>query len=101
MATRLAPVHPGEILFEDYMKPLKLSANRLALDLHVPANRILAIVKGKRAISAETALRLAHYFENTSAGFWVNLQAHYDLEVATDELDKTIAHEVRACARAS
>jgi addiction module HigA family antidote len=75
----MPPVHPGEILREDFMKPLGLSVNRLALDLHVPATRIGEIVNERRRITAETALRLARYFQ-TNAEFWLNLQNFYDLE---------------------
>lgn len=75
------PVHPGEILREDFMKPLGLSVNRLALDLHVPATRVGEIVHERRRITAETALRLARYFQ-TNAEFWLNLQTFYDLEVS-------------------
>ena len=91
---KLPPIHPGEVLLEEFMKPLGLSANKLALELRVPSNRVLAIVSGKRAISAATALRLARYFE-TTADFWVNLQARYDLQQAEDELADAIAREVR------
>jgi len=73
------PVHPGEILREDFMKPLGLSVNKLALELHVPATRIGEIVHQRRRITAETALRLARYFK-TNAEFWLNLQNFYDLE---------------------
>ena len=90
----LPPIHPGEILCEDFMKPLKLSMNRLALDLHVPVTRIAEIVHERRSITPNTALRLARYF-NTSARFWLNAQAAYDLEVAEDELRDTIEREVR------
>jgi antitoxin HigA-1 len=90
---KIEPVHPGEVLAEEFMKPLKLTANKLAIELRVPANRITAIINQDRAISAETALRLARYF-GTSAGFWVNLQAHFDLETASDEIAETIAREV-------
>ena len=76
-----APVHPGEVLREDFMKPLKLSVNRLALDLHVPATRIGEIVHERRRITADTALRLGRYF-NTNAEFWLNLQNFYELEMA-------------------
>jgi antitoxin HigA-1 len=77
----MPPVHPGEVLREDFMKPLRLSVNKLALDLHVPATRIGEIVHARRRITAETALRLARYF-NTNAEFWLNLQNFYDLEVS-------------------
>src|SRR3972149_11887576 len=78
----LPPVHPGEILREDFMKPLGLTINRLALELRVPASRIGEIVHERRRISADTALRLARYFD-TNAEFWLNLQNFYDLEVST------------------
>jgi addiction module HigA family antidote len=89
-----APVHPGEILREDFMKPMKLSVNRLALELHVPATRIGEIVHERRRITAETALRLARYF-NTNAEFWLNLQNFYDLECErragkTSEIDRQV-----------
>ncbi len=90
----LPPVHPGEILREDYLKPLRLSANRLALDLCVPVTRISEIVHERRGITTDTALRLGRYF-NTSARYWLNLQAAYDLEVAEDEIAAQIAREVR------
>ena len=77
----MPPVHPGEILREDFMKPLGLSVNHLALELHVPATRIDEIVHERRGITAETALRLARYF-HTNAEFWLNLQNFYDLEVS-------------------
>ena len=75
------PVHPGEVLREDFMKPLGLTVNKLALELHVPATRIGEIVHERRRVTAETALRLARYF-NTNAEFWLNLQNFYDLEVS-------------------
>jgi addiction module HigA family antidote len=87
-------IHPGEILLEEFMRPLELSANALGLALHVPANRILAITKGKRAISADTALRLARYF-GTTAEFWLNLQALFDLKKASVEEGSRIRQEVR------
>ena len=90
----LPPIHPGEILRADFMEPLALSMNRLALDLRVPVTRIAEIVHERRSITPETALRLARYF-NTSAGFWLNLQTAYDLEVAHDKLAGTIEREVR------
>ena len=90
----LPPIHPGEVLREDFMEPLGLSMNKLALDLHVPVTRIAEIVHERRGITPDTALRLARYF-NTTARFWLNLQAAYDLEVAEDELLHTIEREVR------
>ncbi len=80
LKTRIRAVHPGEILREDFTKPTGLTVNRLALELHVPATRIGEIVHERRRITAETALRLARYF-NTNAEFWLNLQNFYDLEV--------------------
>jgi antitoxin HigA-1 len=77
----MPPVHPGEILREDFMKPLGLTINKLALDLHVPATRIGEIVHGRRRMSADTALRLARYF-STNPEFWLNLQTFYDLEIS-------------------
>lgn len=92
---RIAPIHPGEVLAQDFMAPRKLTANALALALRVPANRISDIVRGKRAISAETALRLARYF-GTTPQLWVNLQARYDLEHAQDEVGAQVEREVAA-----
>ncbi len=94
----LPPIHPGEILREDFLKPLGLSMNRLALELRVPVTRIAEIVHRRRSITPETALRLARYF-NTSAGFWLNLQSAYDLEVAHDKLARVIEREVRPASR--
>jgi antitoxin HigA-1 len=91
---RLSPIHPGEILYEDFKKPLGISMNRLALDLHVPVTRIAEIVHLRRGITPDTALRLGRYF-NTSARFWMNAQSIYDLEVAQDELQPTIDRDVR------
>ncbi|MGH9396488.1 MAG: HigA family addiction module antitoxin [Terriglobia bacterium] len=90
---RLASIHPGEVLREEFMKPLGLSMNKVALDLHVPVTRIAEIVHGRRGISADTALRLSRYFD-TSAQFWLNLQAKHDLETAEDHLTATIKREV-------
>jgi len=90
---KLAPVHPGEILRTELLEPLGLSANKLGLELRVPANRIMAIVNGERAITADTALRLARYF-GMSPQFWMNSQARYELEVAEDELAARIEREV-------
>jgi addiction module HigA family antidote len=89
----LPPIHPGEILREDFLKPLQLM-NKLAMDLHVPVTRIAEIIHERRGITPDTALRLARYF-NTSARFWLNLQAAYDLEVAEDELAREIERDVR------
>ena len=86
--------HPGEVLSEEFLKPLGLSVNALAMDLHVPANRLGAIVKGERAVTPDTALRLARYFA-TSPEFWLNLQPLHDLTRAKAEIGKTIEREVR------
>jgi len=91
---KLAPVHPGEILLEEFLKPMDLSQNRLALSLGVHPRRINEIVLAKRAITADTALRLAKYF-GTSAKFWLGLQADYDLDVAEDEIGDRLEEEVR------
>lgn len=91
---KLPPIHPGAILREDYMVPLGLSMNRLALALHVTVPRVAEIVHERRAITPDTALRLARYFK-TSARFWLNLQSLFDLEVAEDKLGHKIAQNVR------
>ncbi|MGC2110562.1 MAG: HigA family addiction module antitoxin [Candidatus Korobacteraceae bacterium] len=91
---KLAPIHPGEILREDFLKPLGINMNRLALDLHVPVTRIAEIVHERRGITPDTAMRLGRYF-NTSARFWLNAQSSYDLEVAQDALRSTIERDVR------
>lgn len=94
MRRELSPVHPGEVLLEEFLIPMDLSQNRLALDIHVPARRINEIVQGKRRITTDTALRLARYFD-MSPQFWLGLQLDYDLDVAEDELSERIEHEVR------
>ena len=86
--------HPGEILSEEFLKPLGLSMNQLAMALRVPSNRINAIVAGQRGITADTALRLGRYF-GTSPQFWINMQARYDLESTQDKLADRIDREVR------
>ena len=96
----LPPVHPGEILRQDFMAPLRLSMNKLALDLCVPVTRIAEIVHERRGITPDTALRLARYF-NTTARFWLNLQAAYDLEIAQDELQPTVERDVHPLPAAS
>lgn len=93
MTEHLPPIHPGEILLEEFLKPMELSQYRLAKSTHVSPRRINEIVQGKRAISADTALRLGRYF-GTTAEFWLNLQARYDLEVAADALGDRLAKEV-------
>jgi addiction module HigA family antidote len=100
MPTRkLSPIHPGEVLQADFLEPLALSQYRLAQDLSVPPRRINEIVHGKRAISADTALRLARFFGTTDR-FWLNLQARFDLEVQRDVLGARLAKEVRVLDRA-
>jgi addiction module HigA family antidote len=91
---KLKPIHPGEVLLEEFLKPMGLSQNRLALSIGVPARRINEIVLGKRRITADTALRLARYFGN-SPQFWLGLQMDYDLDVAEDKLAARIEREVR------
>lgn len=98
MKNKLPPVHPGEVLLEDFMKPLELSQYRLAKDIGVPALRISQIVRGQRAITADTALRLARYF-GTSAVVWMRLQARYDLEMAEQRLSERIEREVKVRGR--
>ena len=90
----LSPIHPGEILLEDFMKPLELSQYRLAKDISVSPIRISQIVNGQRSITVDTAMRLARYF-GTSAVVWLRLQARYDLEVAEGELSDRITREVK------
>jgi antitoxin HigA-1 len=99
-ARKIPPLHPGEVLYEDFIVPTGISIHRLAMDLRVPANRIAEIVKGERAISADTALRLARYL-GTSPEFWLGLQSDYDLEKAKDELAARIAREVHPRKRAA
>jgi len=96
----MAPIHPGEVLQADFLEPLGVSQYRLAHDISVPARRINEIVHGKRAVSADTALRLARYF-GTSERFWLNLQARFDLEQQRDVLGARLAKEVRVLDRAS
>ncbi len=90
----LSPIHPGEVLLEDFMKPLELSQYRLAKDIGVTPIRISQIVNGQRSITVDTALRLARYF-GTSAAVWLRLQMRYDLEVAEKELQEKIDREVK------
>ena len=87
------PIHPGEILLEDYLKPMEISQYRLAKDISVDPRRINEIIHGKRSISADTALRFGRYF-GTSARFWLNLQSHYDLEVEEEHLGRRLEKEV-------
>jgi addiction module HigA family antidote len=94
MSEKFAPVHPGEILLEEFLKPMGLSQYALAKDINVPARRINEIVHGDRSISADTALRLSRYF-GMSENFWMNLQTRYDLEIQKDQLDGRLEREVR------
>jgi addiction module HigA family antidote len=96
---RLPPVHPGEVLQDDFLRPLGLTQYRLAQSLSVPPRRINEIVHGKRAITADTALRLARFF-GTSERFWLNLQTGYDLEMQRDRLRNRLSKEVRVLKRA-
>jgi len=92
-ADKLMPVHPGEVLLEEFLKPMNLSQNQVALALRVPARRINEIIHGKRRITADTALRLAIYF-NMSPQFWLGLQMDYDLDLAEDEVGNRLKKEV-------
>ncbi|MDP2810902.1 MAG: HigA family addiction module antitoxin [Rhodocyclaceae bacterium] len=95
MATnKMRPIHPGEVLREEFLSPLGMSANALAMALHVPAPRINDIVRERRAVTPDTALRLARYFD-TTAQFWLNLQSAFDLKQIENEVGKRIAEEVR------
>ena len=97
MGRKLKPVHPGEVLREEFMTPLGLSMNRLAMALRVPVTRIADIVNERRSITADTALRFARYFNN-SPTFWMNLQTRYDLEVAEDEIAAKVERDVQPLA---
>jgi addiction module HigA family antidote len=94
MTNQLNPVHPGEVLLEEFIKPLNLSQNRLAIEISVDARRINEIVLGTRSVTADTALRLARYF-GVSPQFWLGLQAEYDLDIAMDILGDRLEREVR------
>ena len=97
MTPKLKPVHPGEVLEQEFLVPLKLTQYRVAKDLNVPARRINEIIHGNRAVSADTALRLARYF-GTSAQFWMNLQTHYELECESAAIAKTVMRDVKVYA---
>ena len=96
---KLEPIHPGEILSEEFLDPLEITQYRLAKEISVPARRINEIVQGKRGISADTALRLSRYF-GMSERFWINLQSHYDLEIQKDKLGPRLKREVVELKRA-
>ena len=98
MDEMLSPIHPGEVLLEDFMKPLKLSQYRLAQDIGVSPIRISQIIRGQRSITVDTAMRLARYF-GTSAAVWLRLQVRYDLESAESELGERINREVKVFQR--
>jgi addiction module HigA family antidote len=98
-AKKIKPVHPGEILLEEFLKPMNLSQNRLALDMGVPPRRINEIVLGKCSITVDTALRLGRYF-NMSPQFWLGLQMDYDLDIEEDRIAKRLDREVRVYATA-
>ncbi|MEM8929688.1 MAG: HigA family addiction module antitoxin [Acidobacteriota bacterium] len=97
---RLAPVHPGEILLDEFLQPMDLSQNRLAREIGVPPRRINEIVLGKRRVTADTALRLARYFD-MSAEFWLGLQMDYELDIETDRLGDRLDDEVGRYQKAS
>jgi len=99
MKKKLHPVHPGEVLLEEFLKPMGISQNRLALNIGVPARRINEVVLGKRSVTADTALRLARFF-GTSAEFWLGLQAQYDLDVTAEKLGERLEREVKTYATA-
>ena len=94
MTKKLTPIHPGEILEEEFLKPLGITQYKLAKDTYVPPIRISEILRGKRAISADTALRLSKYL-GTTPEFWLNLQAHYDLEIASELLNKKLKFQIK------
>jgi addiction module HigA family antidote len=91
---KLTPIHPGEVLQQEFIVPMGMTQNKLAMELHVPARRINEIVLGKRSISADTALRLSRYFNN-SAQFWLGLQMDYDLDIAEDKIDEKILRQIQ------
>jgi addiction module HigA family antidote len=95
---KIEPIHPGKILQEEFLDAMEISQYRLAKDIHVPPRRINEIVHGKRAISADTALRLGRYFK-ISPKFWLNLQSHYDLEIQSDKLGNVLQSEVKVCSK--
>ena len=97
---KLDPIHPGEILLEEFLKPMGISQYRLAKDISVPARRINEIVHGKRAISADTALRLSRYF-GMSERFWLNLQTQYDIDVQKDKIDEQFKQEVKVLVKSA
>jgi antitoxin HigA-1 len=99
-ARKMKAIHPGEILLEEFLAPMKLTQYRLAKDINIPARRINEIVHGTRGISADTALRFEKYF-GTTATFWMNLQSRYELETEKDAIGPKIQREIKAFARAA
>ena len=99
-STKMPPIHPGEILKDEFLDEMGITQYRLAKDVNVPPRRINEIVQGKRSITADTALRLGRYF-GISPQFWINLQAHYDLEMGIDKLGKRLETEVKVYAQAT
>jgi len=97
---KLPPIHPGEILLEEFLKPLGMSMNKLADELHVPANRTTRIVEGRRSMTGESALRLARYF-GTSAEFWLGIQKDYDLQIARDKFEAEVERQVQPRGKAA
>jgi addiction module HigA family antidote len=97
---KLKPIHPGEVLLEEFLKPMELSQNRLALNISVPARRINEIVLGKRRITADTALRIARFFR-TSPEFWLGLQSQYDIDITMDKIGENLEREVKELAKAA
>ncbi|HKV54424.1 MAG TPA: HigA family addiction module antitoxin [Candidatus Binataceae bacterium] len=97
---KLPPIHPGEILLEEFLKPLGISMNKLAEALHVPANRITQIVEGRRGVTGETALRLARYL-GTSPEFWLGLQKDFDLQIARDEFEAEVKRQIHPRGKAA
>jgi len=100
MKTKMPPIHPGEVLLEDFLRPLGVSQYRLAKDISVPARRVNEIVHGQRGVSADTALRLALYF-GTTPELWMNLQSHFDLERQRDAAEQRIIGEVQVLKRSA
>jgi antitoxin HigA-1 len=94
MEKKLSPITPGDVLIEEFLRPMGISQNQLAKDINVPANRISQIIHGKREISADTALRLGRYF-GIEPEFWLNLQLHYNMKIAISKVGKKIEEEVK------
>jgi addiction module HigA family antidote len=95
MAKKLSPITPGDVLLEEFLKPMEITQNQLARDINVPANRVSQIIHGKREITADTALRLGKYF-GIEPEFWLNLQVRYNMKIARNKVGKKIEREVKA-----